>query len=156
MSHKAVRILIEDTVRSIADKYSFSYARGTDANSQQKKYPYIRLDPLKQQINVVDNSSMSKVFNVTLVFYEKDNKENDEVNTTEILDKTDLYSDKFLAKLNFTMNEDTTEPLGSFNIEINNIRKDPFVKVLADVLSGYILQFDLTVPDQFDYCSIYA
>lgn len=158
MSHKAVRVLIEDTVRSIDDSILFAYARASDFNAigihDSKR---VRLDPLKQSFGFSDNSyNLSKTYKVGMVFYKLDSLEGAEEVTKDILDQMDLLSDKFIAKLNtFAFNEDVSKPIISQNIEIKPGTKDEAIKVTVDCCTGWVLQFEIVAPDTFDYCSLY-
>lgn len=158
MSHKAIRTLIEDTVRSVDDSILFAYARASDFNAIGiKEDKRVRLDPLKQVFEFSDNSyNLNKTYKVGMVFYQLDSMEGAEEETKVILDQMDLLSDKFIAKLNnFAFNEDTTKAIISQNIEIKPGSKDEAIKVTVDCCTGWILQFDIVAPDTFDYCSIY-
>ena len=158
MSHKAIRTLISDTIKSLDDSILFGYARASDFNTKGKKQDKrCQLDPLKERLEFTDGSyNLTKTYAVGLVFYRLDDKQGAEEQSAEILDETDLLSDQFVNKLNlFSFTESTTDAINTQGIEITNIRKEPVIKVTADVCTGFILQFDLIAPDVFDYCSIY-
>lgn len=156
--HKAVRTLLRDTALSLADNIVFTYARASDANQiQGKKYPFIRLDPLKQSIEPTESGyNFTKTYLVGLVFYDKDLLQGTEEQTVEILDAADELSDKFMNKLNLFVadGEDSTESIAHEQIELKSIRKNPFIKVL-ECLTGYTLEFEMVVPDTFEYCALY-
>lgn len=151
--HKAIRELIRDTVMSLQDNIQFSYSTISHANSAKKRYPFVRLDPLKQDITMPENTGIVKTYHVGLIFYNMDNPSGTETDTADILDEADELSDSFIAAMNTNLTDDQSETISSSWTEMNNIRKMPFIKVFADHLTGYILEFDLTVPDTFDYCS---
>jgi len=158
MSHLAVRTLISDVVKSIDDSVLFAYARASDFNSLGiKDDKRVRLDPLRQSLEFNDGSyNLSKTYTVGMVFYCLDDLQGAEEETANILDKTDELSDKFINKLNlFSFYEDTTDEISTQNIEITGIRKEPAIKVTSDCVTGWVVQFNLTVPDTFDYCSLY-
>lgn len=158
--HLAIRVLIEDTLRSVDDSVLFVYARKSDWDSLKKNNDKrCQLDLLKQTISFSDDgsSNYSKVYQVIMGFYKLDNIQGAEAETAVILDEMDLLSDQFINKLNvFSMNEEVInqDTLYTQVIEIGNIQKQPFVKI-NDAASGYAISFNLTAPDTFDYCSLY-
>lgn len=160
--HRAVRTLLRDTATSLADNVVFTYARASAANQISKNKDHmIRLDPLNQSVDPTESGyNFTKTYKVGLVFYGYDKKDGTEEDTALVLDAMDELSDKFLNKLNlFTMGEDSELTQGSIaheQVELKNITKQSFIKVFVDVLSGYIVQFDMVVPDTFDYCKIYG
>jgi len=157
-SHLAVRTLISDTVKSIDDSILYAYARASDFNALGKKLDKrVCLDPLKQKIDPIENGfGFTKTYQVGMVFYQLDDKQGAEDATAKILDETDLLSDKFLNKLNdILLDKDNTDDINTQTVEITNVRKEPVIKVTADIATGFILQMDLIVPDSFDYCSMY-
>lgn len=158
MSHLAVRTLISDTVKSVDDAILFAYARASDFNAiGAKKDKRVRLDPLKQSLSYTDeNYNLSKTYRVAMVFYKLDELQGSEEETAKILDETDILSDKFINKLNlFNFSEDSTDEISTQQIEIQSIVKTPVIKVTVDCCTGFILEFDLIAPDNFDYCSLY-
>lgn len=158
MSHHAVRTLISDTLKSVDDSVLFAYARASDFNSLGiKDDKRVRLDPLRQTLEYSEGSyNLSKQYQVILVFYILDELQGAEEATANKLDLMDELSDKFINKLNlFAFNEDTTDEISSQNTEITSMRKEPIIKVTADCVTGWVLSFNFTVPDTFDYCSLY-
>jgi len=158
MSHLAVRILIEDTIKAIDDSVLFAYARASDFNSLGiKEDKRVRLDPLRQTLDFgPDSYNLTKQYQIGMVFYKLDSMEGAEQDTALILDEMDSLSDSFINKLNiFSFTEDTTDQLSTQNTEITSIRKDPVIKVTTDCCTGFIVQFNFTVPDTFNYCALY-
>lgn len=158
MSHLAVRTLISDTLKSVDDSVLFAYARASDFNSIGiKDDKRVRLDPLRQTLEYSEGSyNLSKQYQVIIVFYILDDIQGAEEATAKKLDAMDVLSDKFINKLNlFAFNEDTTDEVSSQNTEITSIRKEPIIKVTADCVTGWVVSFNFTVPDTFDYCSLY-
>lgn len=158
LSHKAVRTLISDTLKSIDDSVLFAYARASDFNSIGiKDDKRVRLDPLRQTLEYSEGSyNLTKQYQVAIIFYKLDVLQGAEEETAAILDEMDKLSDKFINKLNlFAFNEDTTDEISTQNTEITSIRKEPIIKVTADYCSGWVVSFNFTVPDTFDYCSLY-
>jgi len=157
MSHLAVRTLISDTLKSIDDSILFAYARASDFNQIGiKDDKRVRLDPLRQVLEYNENYNLSKQYQVTMFFYKLDSLQAAEEETAKILDDTDLISDKFINKLNlYSFYEDSTDEVSTQNTEISSIRKEPIIKVTADCVTGWGVSFNFTVPDTFDYCSLY-
>ena len=155
MSHKSIRILIEDTLRSIDDSVMFAYARASDFNAIGKKEAKrVQLDPLKESLEYTDGAmNLTKTFQVGMVFYKLEpSTAGAEIETMLILDEMDLLSDKFINKLNLFL---IGQEVSVADVEIKSIRKEPVIKVTTDFATGYVVQFDLVTPDDFDYCSIY-
>lgn len=155
MSHQAVRELIEAKALAVADNVNFGYGRGSDFNQiKDKTYKYIWLDPLTSTILIgEDQVNFVEQYNISLVFYGFDAPDSTQDQYKLILDETDVLVQKFLRDLqNDLLNDDTTIQLTSNNIAISGIAKQPVIKVMADVLTGWIVTFNLTVPDNYDYC----
>lgn len=148
MSHKGIRLLIQDVAKSLGDDIQFSYARTSDVNIlRDKRYPFIALDlmPASATYATDDVQNYSKSWNASMAFYELDDMASTQEEYSKILDSTDELVDNFINKLNFYS-------LKSDSIIITSINQTPFVKQLADVLTGHILSFTITVLDDFNYC----
>lgn len=157
MSHQAVRTLIRDSVLSIQDNVNFIYARRSDFNSiKDKSERFVTLDPLRVTASFTSNQIYSRKFRVGMVFFQLDSLSGAEEETVEKLDAMDVLSDKFLVKLNLgASGDDPTVTISSQTISIENIQREPVIKVTADCMTGWMLQFDMIVPDSFDYCKVY-
>lgn len=148
MSHKSIRLLIEDTAKSLADNIQFTYARTSDFNvMRDKKYPFITLDPLPATPQFTDNGiTYIKSWNCIMAFYQLDKADSIGDQYALILDEMSNYVDKFINKLNlYSMQSDT--------IVIQGASQQPFIKATADILTGYIVTFTLLAQDDFDYCA---
>lgn len=160
MSHQAVREFISDVAVSLADDVLFGYGRASDFNMRKdKEYPYVWLDPLQSTIAITgDGRAFTETYNVSLSFYKFDSMDSTEDQYKLILDQVDVLVQTFIRKLNENIEAQYEIPtvLATYNTEITNINKSPFIKVFDDCLTGFILSFSLTVPDNFDYCSIYG
>jgi hypothetical protein len=156
MSHKSVRQLIRDTAKSLGDSVQFVYARKTDFNAiRDKKYPFIQLELLNSNASFTNNTLTSS-YPVAMTFYELDSLTGSEDSTTNILDATDDLAQSFIRKMNiFSFDEDDTVSISTKNIMLSNVKFQSFVKMTTDCLTGWILTFDMEVPDDFDYCSLY-
>lgn len=157
MSHLAVRNLIRDSLLSIQDNVSFIYARRSDFNSiKDKSERFVHLDPLEVTASFTSNQIYVRKFRVAMVFFQLDSLQGSEEETVLKLDSMDLLSDKFLAKLNLgASGDDPTVNISSQTITIENIRRTAVIKVTSDCMTGWMLTFDMIVPDSFDYCKVY-
>lgn len=154
VSHKGIRLLIQDAAQSLGDDIQFTYARTSDFNvMRDKRYPFITLDPLVSAPVYADNnvSNYIKTWQPQMAFYQLDNEASGQEEYALILDEMDSYVDNFLNKLNFYS---LNQPLTSNEIVITNISQTPFIKATADILTGYIITFRMQVSDQFNYCSL--
>lgn len=158
MSQKTVRELIRDTVLSIRDDASFYYARESDFNSIKNKPKGIKvlLLPLRHDDERNDEST-NRNYLVTILFYEYDVVNGAEVDSQKILDKTDDFLRKFQAKLDLkALNEDEFDQnLSTDTVEISNESITERIRFTADCVTGWELTFNLLVPDQLDYCTVY-
>lgn len=152
MSHKGVRMLIEDVAKQLGDDIQFTYARPSDFNNlRDKRYPFISLDPLTAvPFYAVDNTrNYMKRWSVALAFYELDQESSDQTQYVTILDEMDALVDEFINRLNqYAYDRDADDVL------ITGISQTPFIKVMADILTGFTLTFTLETPDTFNYCGL--
>lgn len=159
MSHKAVRDFISDKAKALGDNIKFGYGKASDFNQiKDKKYPYVWLDPLSSSVNPDEN--FVETYNINLVFYKFDAPDSTQDEYKLILDQCDKLVQEFLRRIDEDLDEDITEQslterFYSQNIGISGITKTPVIKVTADCLTGFTLNLSLTVPDTFNYCSIY-
>lgn len=154
MSHKGIRLLIENTAKSLGDDIQFTYARPSDFNVlRDKRYPFIACDPITASVEFADNSVLnySKSWSVIMAFYMLDREASDQGEYSEILDATDILVDKFINKLNTYAYETNTT---SDDIIISGISQNPFIKATADILTGHTLSFTIQVSDDFNYCDV--
>lgn len=146
MSHKSIRLLLEHTANSLADDIQFSYATETDFNQSKKEGTVlINVAPLNSSptYSVNDSFNYTKTWSVEMVFYKVDNSR--EIEYRKILDDLDDYVDRFVNNLNFFESKSDQITLTGFN-------QQPFVKATADILTGWLLTFQIQAMDDFDYC----
>lgn len=154
MSHKGIRLLIQDTAQSLGDDIQFTYSRTSDFNvMRDKRYPFITLDPLSSVPVYADNnvSNYMKTWQLNMAFYQLDQEASSQEQYALILDEMDGYVDNFINKLN---QYSESQQITSNEIVITNITQTPFIKATGDILTGYILAFRLQVNDQFNYCGL--
>lgn len=160
MSHRAVRLLIRDAVKSVRDEVQFIYGRKSDANAvKNKRLPFVTLSPLTSTANLTDDSfNLTTTYSIGLVFYRMDDLQGNEEGTAKVLDEMADFADKAIQYLNRSgedYGESIQDGLTTDMVKLSNIRKEAVIKVMSDMLTGWIVEFDLIVPDNFDYCSIY-
>lgn len=153
MSHKGVRMLLEDVAKQLGDDIQYTYARTSDFNNlRDKRYPFISTDPLTAApFFSVDNvRNYTKRWSVQMAFYQLDNESSDQTKYAKILDETDELVDNFINRLNLYAldREEASEVI------ITGISQTPFIKATADILTGHILAFTLEIPDDFNYCGL--
>lgn len=154
MSHKGIRLLLEDTAKSLGDDIQFDYGRTSDFNLlRDKRYPFISVSPLTvNAFFAVNNASnYSRSYQVQIAFYQLDNDASTQEEYALILDEMADLADKFINKINTYIQGDC---IGSDDLTITGISMQPFIKVTADVLTGYIMTFTAQVADNFNYCEI--
>lgn len=164
MSHKAVRTLISDVLKSIDDSIFFHYGRQSDFNSKEKREAKrVNLDLIEATQEYTGGQyNLTTKYKIGLVFYKlQDPKTGSDV-SADILDEMDDLVDRFVQKLNvFSFTESVTvdgvepEDYATQSIELTGIQRSPAVKVLADCCTGWVLEFEIIAPDKFDYCTIY-
>ena len=150
MSHKGIRLLIEDVAKSLGDDVQFTYARPSDFNiMRDKRYPFITLSPLTAGATYADNgvSNYSKSWSVSIAFYQLDTEGSTQDDYAKILDFTDDLVDRFVNRLNFYS-------FKSDSIILTGMTQTPFIKAMADILTGHILTFTILVNDDFNYCGL--
>lgn len=153
MSHKAVRDFIKAKALALGSDVRFGYGRASDFNQiKDKGYPYVWCDPLVSSVDVVDGLLVSERYRVSLVFYKFDAADSTQEQYKLILDQTDELVQQFIRDVNEDLLTGTVADLTPGNTAIENISKNPVIKVMADVLTGWIVTFDFIVPDKFDYC----
>lgn len=153
MSHKGVRLLIEDVAKQLGDDIQFTYARTSDFNIlRDKRYPFIALDPLTAVPTFAVNnvSNYVKRWSVQMAFYQLDYEASDQTQYAKILDEMDEYVDNFVNRLNlYAFHRAEVD-----EVIITAINQTPFIKATADILTGYLLTFTLETPDSFNYCGL--
>ena len=160
MSHQAVREFISDVASSIADDVYQGYGRPSDFNMRKDKlYPYVWLELLSSSVAITgDGRAFTETYNVNMIFCKMDDPDSTEEQYKLILDEVDTLVQIFIRKLNENIEAQYEIPtvLATYNTVISSIAKNQFTKLFDDCVTGFTLTFNLTVPDNFDYCSIYA
>lgn len=151
MSHKGIRLLIQDTAQSLGDDIQFDYARTSDFNvtASSQRYPFTTLDLLSAipEYTVDGVSNYMKRWLCSMAWYGLDKADSTPEEYEKILDDIDALIDKFLNKLNFYSLEADT-------IIISSVNQQPFVKATSAILTGFTLTFQIQQSDQFNYCGL--
>lgn len=148
--HESIRMLIQDTAKSLADYVDFHYARTSDFNQVREKKSFsVVLDPMvASPAYTVDNhTNYVKTWSIEMAFYKVDESASTPDEYAKILDEVDTFVDNFINKLNFYSTQ-------ASEITLSRMRQEPFIKVTAHILTGYILTFQMEVIDNFEYCEI--
>jgi hypothetical protein len=154
VSHKGIRLLLEDTARSLGDDIQFDYGRTSDFNQiPNKRYPFVSVLPLNATGSFTVNNTHNyvKTYQVISIFYQIDQMASDQSQYALVMDEMNELADKFIVKLNFYI--DGCFP-DSDNLVITNITQQPLIKETGDILTGYIMTFSLQVSDDFNYCGL--
>ena len=142
VSHRSLRLLVEDTVKSLTDNVQYSYGEESDFDQTKKKTSLMvntQLMPASAVFSDNQVSNYSKTWVITCVFYKFDRQ--DSVDYFKIHDELDPICDQFVNKLN--QRDDMV---------ILSTNQQPFVKALSDILTGYLLTVTVRLNDDFDYC----
>lgn len=154
MSHKGIRLLIEHTAKSLADNITFDYGRRSDTNMNRDiQYPLIACNPLSATASYTVNnvSNYIKVWQVQIAFLQLDKEESDQEEYSKHLDEMNKLADMFINKLNFNAQGDCVE---SGDIVITGVSQQPFVKIMKDTVTGYVMNFSIQETDDFNYCEV--
>jgi ATP:corrinoid adenosyltransferase len=153
VSHKGIRLLLEDTARSLGDDIQFDYGRTSDFNQlRDKRYPFISVSPLTASASytVTNVFNYAKTYQVSAAFYQLDREDSGQDQYALILDEMNALADNFINKLNYYMET----CLSSDELIITGVSQQPFIKATADILTGYIMTFSVQVTDDFNYCGL--
>lgn len=88
---------------------------------------------------VNENFNLSKTWTISLSWYKYDTEGSTDY--YKIHDELDPLCDRFINLLN--QRDDLT---------ITTFNQQPFVKALADILTGYLQTVTVRLMDDFDYC----
>jgi hypothetical protein len=90
-----------------------------------------------------------KVYACTIVIHSQDTMDSTPDQQREIISYCDAIATKFIIKL-----QDATVEMNDIHADkiVENIRFTPFYRDSSFVASGVILNFNITLPDDFNYC----
>ena len=154
MSHRSVVNLINDVAVSLSDGVQFGYGVRSDFNQSEKKgESFIWMVPLTANPTYTNNDNTEnyqKTWNCIILFFKMDKTDSEPTHYQEILNETDELVDRFINKLNdWAYHQSDT--VGA--TILRNFQQTPYIKADADIMTGWWLSFQLTVSDDFDYCT---
>jgi len=133
---------VKDFIQSGAELYNIPFDTGriTEFNSHRSNtYPFIFLETITVSTDLI-NSVQSDTWAINLHIASKDALDSDTDEYEALIDDADLLAQKLTRRYNDVLN---TYDL----VTISNISRTPFIKKHADILTGVILSFDLTVQN---------
>lgn len=156
MSHRSVVQLIKDSAVSLSDNIYFGYGLRSDFNqlSKDKENTFVWLLPLTGTPQFTTNGNtegFQKTWNCTVFFFRFNHQSGDSpVEYKPILDAMDELADKFIHRLN-DWSLKSTDTVG--DVVLRNFQQTPYIKADADILTGWFVTFQMTTPDDFEYCT---
>lgn len=152
MSHRAIRCLIGDAVKSLSDKIQFGYGRRTDFNIYNNKaYPFVWLLPLTAVTTIPNNGAgITKTWNIILVVIDLDKSDSVEKQYDDILDKMSDIGDALIRRID-DWYRSGTDIVGS--LTITTVNQTTIIKEDADIHTGWLYSFQMITDDDFDYCT---
>jgi hypothetical protein len=156
MTHESVVTLLEDVAKAVGDN-QFGYGAFEDFNSiTNKSFPFLWLHPLEGEFVSSDSKVTSSIdFEVRIDFLALDSVTGTEFETAQAWDKCFQLAEAFIHKLDEFRLTSEIGDLNSDLVHLDRIRFKEGRKATGDALSGIQLTFTMTVPTQFEYCSIY-
>ena len=100
--------------------------------------------------NFSTNQTRLTIWTIAINFLKLDDFDASAEETNSLHDIVDLQVDAFLQRLD-DWSQTSQDIVGE--VSILNVRKSPFYKDHAGVFSGWRLDFNLQVPDDFQYCT---
>lgn len=156
MTHESVVTLLEDVAKSVGDN-QFGYGAFEDFNSiQNKSFPFIWLYPLEGEFVGTDSKLSSSIdFDVKINVLVLDSVTGAEFETAQAWDKGFQVMEAFIHKLDEFLLDSETGDINSDLVHLDRVRFKAGRKATGDAMTGWELTFTMTVPTQFEYCSIY-
>lgn len=151
MSHRSVRLLIEAAAKSLSDDIQFGYGRRSDFNqSGDKSYPYVWLLPLTaSQVIPTTDKPRTKTWSIVLVVITLDQSDSVPKQFDSLLDDMDDLVDRLVFRID-DWYRTTDDIVGT--LTITNVNQVSIIKDDADIHTGWLLSFQMTVSDDFSYC----
>lgn len=151
MSHKSIRLLIRDVVKSLSDNLQFGYGRRSDFNLvKNKSYPIVWLLPLTAS-TVLNSSdrSRTKTWNCIIVILDMDKPGDKHKDINVILDEMDDLGDKIIQRID-DWYQSERDIVGTLTLQ--NINQTTIIKEDAAIDSGWLFTFQMITSDDFAYC----
>lgn len=145
MRYESLHNLIRDTLGAIDVDTYFYHGSEYNLNSEAKeRYPLVWLNPSETSLSFINDSRTSDANSVVMLFLDLDKINGDSARSNNIVFNMDKLARKFIMDLNVRVQD--------IDVVIEGIRITPFIKVKASVLTGVILRFNITSPDDVEYC----
>jgi hypothetical protein len=158
MTHESVVTLLEDVAKSLGDSVTFGYGALEDFNTLKNKvFPYVWLYPLKGEFVSGESKLTSSIeFEIEINILHEDSTTGADFETAQAWDKGFKIMEGFVHKLDeFILDPETNEGITSDLVSLDRVRFEAGRKATGDVLTGWKLTFTMTVPTEFEYCSLY-
>ena len=152
MLYESLYTLLKEVSDNLPFDNEFQHGRGSDINifALNNRDFLIWLSPLRSTGTFPNQGNrLFNTYTVELAFYHRDEGSSDNDTTRNILELTDKASIQYLLDLNQSI-ETGNEFQDSVTIE--SISREPFIKVSSHILTGILLTFRITLPDDFKYC----
>ncbi|HET6224652.1 MAG TPA: hypothetical protein VFF27_00140 [Bacteroidia bacterium] len=153
MVYESLYNLLNSIAEGLDFDVEFNHGRASDINifSDQNKSTLI-WSSLFRSTGTFPNQTnrLFRTYRVELGFYQADAIASTNDQTREILETCDLIMTNYLLALNTTVAD--IEGI-SDDIELTGLSFDPFVKITSHILTGHVATFNITLPDDFKYCS---
>lgn len=151
MSHRAIRCLIGNAVKSLDDSIQFGYGRRSDFNiHNDKKYPFVWLLPLTAVTTIPnDGAGITKSWNIILVVIDIDKSDSVEQEFDKIMDRMDDIGDRLIRRIDdwYRSGDDIVGAL-----TITSVNQTSIIKEDSDIHTGWLYSFQMITDDQFEYC----
>lgn len=133
---------VRDFLRSGAELFNIPFDSGriTEFNSNRSNtYPFIFLETISVNTDLI-NSMQNDTWTINLHIASKDSMDSDTEQYEELIDQADELAQKLIRRYN--------DVLDNYNlVTISAVRRTPFIKKHADILTGVILSFTLRVQN---------
>lgn len=143
-------------LKSVADNLSFDVefqqGRATDINifAERKKSVLIWLSNFTATGTFPNKGNrLFRNYRIELAFYQGDKHDSTNTQINQILFTTDKIALKYILDLNAKV---ATLDNVYDDVEVLNYSQEPFIKFSSHILTGQVVSFNLTLPDDFDYC----
>lgn len=146
MKRSEVRAFIESGVTALDMDIPFGSGRITDFNKQRSnEYTFIWLESLEVAVEVTDSGLPYNDWQVNLHICKKDALDSVPSQYEPLIDQCDEIAQKLIDKYNNIVS-------GYKLVTILGYSRTPFIKKHADNLTGVLLSFTLSAPDQTSNC----
>jgi hypothetical protein len=152
MLYESLYNLLESVSNDLPFDNEFQHGRGSDINifADNNRDFLIWLSPMRSTGTFPNQGNrLFNTYNVELAFYHRDEGSSTNEVTRNILELTDKASIQYLLDLNQSI--ESTDTIQD-SVTIESISREPFIKVSSHILTGILLTFRITLPDDFKYC----